>query len=247
MALLGSALLVGFMHTLFGPDHYLPFIVIGRARRWGLGLTSLLTFVCGLGHVLSSVLLGLLGAALGAALHQVEGYEGSRGEWAGWALLIFGGGYAAWGIYRALRHGSHSHLHLHPDGDLHRHGHHHHHADGHPRVHGHEHAAPDVESYGTPASWKSLTPWLLFLIFVLGPCEPLIPMFFASAVAGQWEDVLLVALGYTAATLVAMHLLVTLFWFGLKRLPLGPLERWSHAMAGLVILLAGVGMVFLGL
>lgn len=326
MLLLGTALTVGFVHTLLGPDHYLPFIVIGRARRWSLARTSVLTFVCGLGHVLSSVVLGLLGAALGLALQDVQGWEATRGEWAGWALLLFGAAYGGWGVWRALRgKGAHRHLHLHPDGRLHQHDHDHGaakphgalhdhgHVHAHPHEHahehgaggrqGHEHAHDHGDDHGhahdqrhehgqkqghghgldqgakpaqahqhshdhdhdhdhdathdhhvaehgpsaQPTPWRQLTPWLLFTIFVLGPCEPLIPLFFASAVGGDWSVVLWASFGYGLATLVGMHLTVTLLWFGLRSLPLGPLERWSHALAGGVILLAGVSMVFLGL
>ncbi|MDI7267509.1 MAG: sulfite exporter TauE/SafE family protein [Myxococcota bacterium] len=130
----------------------------------------------------------------------------------------------------------------------------HQHGVGHPSVHDHGHGQDEavrqagaVDPEHAPASWKSLTPWLLFLVFVLGPCEPLIPLFFASALAGSWHEVVLVVLGYGLATLFAMHVLVALFWFGLRQVHLGPLERWMHAIAGGVILLAGIGMVFLGL
>lgn len=244
MTTLLAAAGIGFVHTLLGPDHYLPFIVIGRARRWGLGRVSLLTFACGLGHVASSVVLGLIGVAAGSALREVEGWEGARGDWAGWSLLVFGAGYLAWGVWRALRGKQHGHIHLHPDGALHRHPHRHQHEEGHPGVHRHDH---EDARQAKAASWKSLTPWLLFIIFVLGPCEPLIPLFFAAAVEGAWQTVAVVTLGYTLATLAGMHLLVTLFWLGLSRLPLGPLERWSHALAGALILLAGAAMLFLGL
>jgi hypothetical protein len=132
----------------------------------------------------------------------------------------------------------HEHAHEHPHG--HEHGHEHGHA------HPHVHPKAAVEWEQAPASWKSLTPWLLFVIFVLGPCEPLIPLFFASAVAGDWGNVTLVVAGYGGATLLAMHGLVALFWVGLRRVDLGPLERWTHALAGGVLALAGAAMVFLG-
>jgi len=32
--LLLSAAFLGFIHTLLGLDHYLPFIVLGKARKW---------------------------------------------------------------------------------------------------------------------------------------------------------------------------------------------------------------------
>ncbi len=34
--LLIAALSVAFFHTLVGVDHYLPFVVLGRARRWSM-------------------------------------------------------------------------------------------------------------------------------------------------------------------------------------------------------------------
>jgi ABC-type nickel/cobalt efflux system permease component RcnA len=282
-----TALGVGFLHTLIGPDHYVPFIVIARARRWALGRTMLLTFLCGLGHVLSSVLLGLVGVAAGVALSRVQGWEATRGAWAGWALFLLGIGYTAWGIWRTLRGRHHRHVHLHGDGVLHRHGHDH--AWSHPSVHEHSHGGEvgkqregevhelvGGETHGhdggwlhahgsgelqqhfpghlhqrgrgeQPVPWKSLTPWILFIVFVLGPCEPLIPLFFASALGGKWDEVLLVVVGYGGATILTMHLLVGLCWFGLGRVDLGSLERWAHALAGAVILLAGGAMVFLGL
>ena len=66
--LLWTALTVGFVHTLVGVDHTLPFIVLGRARRWSLRKTLGVTALCGLGHVATSVALGAVGIAAGVAL-----------------------------------------------------------------------------------------------------------------------------------------------------------------------------------
>ena len=49
--LAGTAALIGLGHTLCGPDHYLPFIVMGKANRWSMPKTLWITFLCGLGHV----------------------------------------------------------------------------------------------------------------------------------------------------------------------------------------------------
>jgi len=59
--LLTTAVSVAFVHTLIGVDHTLPFIVIGRARDWPLRKVLGLTALCGLGHVLTSVVLGGVG------------------------------------------------------------------------------------------------------------------------------------------------------------------------------------------
>lgn len=241
-----TALSIGMIHTLLGPDHYLPFIVIGRARKWGLGKTLALTAACGAGHVLSSVVLGLIGVIAGSAIASVKGWESARGQWASWSILIFGAVYMIWGIYAALKNRTHCHMHIHPDGEIHDHGHHH---NQNRVIHQHKHDAPgeNENTDNEPASWKSLTPWVLFIIFVLGPCEPLIPLFFASALEGNWFKVILATSGYFAATMLTMLILVTATWYGLSRVNFGFLERWTHALAGGIIALSGIGMVFLGL
>ena len=76
--LLGSAIGVAFVHTLIGIDHSLPFVVLGKANGWSLRKTLGLTTVCGIGHVLSSVVLGLLGIGLGTAVASLEVIEASR-------------------------------------------------------------------------------------------------------------------------------------------------------------------------
>ena len=40
-ALCVTAASIGFLHTLFGPDHYLPFIVMAKAKGWLLFLVLL--------------------------------------------------------------------------------------------------------------------------------------------------------------------------------------------------------------
>ncbi|HUU37383.1 MAG TPA: hypothetical protein VMW46_04160 [Candidatus Desulfaltia sp.] len=108
--LAGTAATLGFVHTVIGPDHYLPFIVISRARRWSLTKTLLISFFCGLGHVLSSVVLGFVGIALGIAVARLEGVESARGNLAAWLLISFGFAYFVWGLWRALKKRPHAML-----------------------------------------------------------------------------------------------------------------------------------------
>ena len=81
---------VACLHTVLGPDHYLPFIALSKARQWSFGKTFMWVTICGCGHVWSSVLLGLGGAVLGWNLSKISWLEDVRGGMAGWALLIFG-------------------------------------------------------------------------------------------------------------------------------------------------------------
>jgi len=60
VVLMVTAASVGLIHTLIGPDHYLPFIVMAKARKWSPLRTGWITLLCGLGHVGGSVVLGVV-------------------------------------------------------------------------------------------------------------------------------------------------------------------------------------------
>lgn len=231
VVLLGTAATIGFAHTLLGPDHYLPFIVLSKARSWSTKKTVLITFLCGLGHVLSSVVLGFAGIALGVAVSRLEVVESLRGEIASWVLIGFGVMYTAWGIRRAVRNRPHTHFHAHGEGEAH--------------THEHGHVGEHVHVHDTKA--RRLTPWALFIIFVLGPCEPLIPLLMYPAATGRVLDVTAVASVFGVVTIGTMLGVVLLLRSGLARLPLGPIERYAHALAGLAILMSGGAIKLFGL
>ena len=224
--LMVSAITISFLHTLAGPDHYLPFVALSKARGWSMGKTIFWTVVCGCGHVWSSVLLGLGGAALGWSLTKISWLEEVRGGLAGWLLLVFGLVYAIWGILRARQNSSHKHFDQQEDGSLyvfeHRHG---------------EAVAPRER--------HKVTPWVMFLIFLLGPCEPMIPLLSFPAAKHSVQSMLLLILVYTLFTLLTMVVMVGLGIYGFRFFKTEKLERYMHALGGLTILTCGVGMVFL--
>jgi sulfite exporter TauE/SafE len=230
--LMGTAAFIAFFHTLLGPDHYLPFIVMGKARKWSMAKTAWITVLCGVGHVASSVLLGFIGIALGVALTSLVAVESFRGNLAAWALIAFGLVYFVWGMRRAWKNKPHQHLHVHADG--HPHTHEHVHAEEHAHVH-------DGKNAG------NMTPWVLFTIFVLGPCEPLIPILMYPAAKENFGGVLLVTLIFGTVTISTMLGIVVASTWGLKRLPLKKMERYAHALAGGSICLCGMAIQFLGL
>jgi len=231
-----AALGVGVVHTLLGPDHYLPFIALARSRGWTRRRTLAVTLACGVGHVAGSVLLGALGLALGWALADVAWWEAARGGLAGWLLLAFGLAYFAWGLRRALRNRPHSHVHAHEDGTVHRHEH------RHLAEHAHPHEARSGP--GGRRLFAGATAWTLFVVFVLGPCEPLVPLLMYPAAGGSAAGVALVVALFAAATLATMTLLVLAGRRGLARLPAGRWERWGHAAAGLIIVACGMAIRF---
>ena len=228
-----TAISIGFVHTLIGPDHYLPFVAMSAARNWTHRKTLAVTALCGVGHVTGSILIGFVGIAIGASLNHLQWLEGVRGDLAAWALTAFGLVYMAWGLKQAWRSREHSHDHLHSDGTRHRHSHGHHTRDEHMHVH------VQVDTDGV----RSITPWALFVVFILGPCEALIPLLMYPASRHSWWGLVTVAGAFAVATIATMLGIVYLAMRGLERLPLAAAERYSHAFAGAALSLCGVGIV----
>lgn len=240
LVLLGlTAATVGVLHTAFGPDHYLPFVLMAQAERWSRAKTLWTTLVCGLGHIIGSLALGMVGIVLGLAVGQVEAIQTIRGQVAAWALIAFGLAYCIWGLRRALRNRPHTHAHGHADGTVHIHEH------AHQREHIHIHGG-QLHSHAR-SSPRRLTPWLLFTLFVFGPCEPLIPLMMYPAAESSPASVAVVTLVFGVTTLATMLGLVLVALRGMERLPMASLERYMHALAGAVITLCGLGIAVFSL
>jgi hypothetical protein len=121
--LLTTAVTIAAVHTLVGVDHTLPFVAMGRARGWTLRKTLGVTALCGLGHVASSVVLGVAGIALGVAAHRLEWIQSGRGSLAAWSLIAFGAFFVGRSLMRGHRAHRHVHEHAHHDGVVHAHEH----------------------------------------------------------------------------------------------------------------------------
>lgn len=226
-----TAVSLGFFHTLMGPDHYLPFVVLSQAKKWSTKKTMLITFLCGLGHVLSSVVLGIIGIGIGISVNKLVSVESVRGNIAGWLFIAFGLVYTIISIRNLVRKKTHTHRHFHPGGLEHEHEH------NHLKEHVHVHEEEIV----------SATPWILFLIFVFGPCEPLIPLLMYPAAENNITGAIIVAILFSVVTIATMMSIVLVFKLGLTSINLKPLEKYNHVIAGSVILLSGVAIQFLGL
>lgn len=225
------AITIGFIHTICGPDHYIPFIMLSKARNWKLPKALWITACCGAGHIAGSIIIGLIGAACGEALSRLEIIEAARGELAAWGLITFGAIYCAWGIKQAFREKKHAHCHLHANGIEHTHTHDH--------TGAHFHAHQDNK--------KSAAFWTLFAIFVFGPCEPLIPLIIYPAAEHSASGAIIVALLFGFTTISAMLLAVTAGIIGINLLPLKKIDKFTHAIAGFTITVSGLAIVFLGL
>ena len=228
-----TAASLGFVHTILGPDHYIPFIAMARAGKWSTIKTTLITIACGAGHVLSTVLLGAVGIVMGIAVGELEFIESARGEIAVWLLIGFGFMYLLWGLKKAYRNKPHTHYHTHSDGAVHVHKHVHH--SDHSHVH-------EKENNG-----KRLTPWILFTIFIFGPCEVLIPMLMYPAATESTIGMVVIVTVFGITTISTMLAIVLITLYGIRYVRLGKLERYTHALAGAMILLSGAAIAVLGL
>jgi len=225
--LIVSAISISFLHTIAGPDHYLPFIALSKSRGWKFSKTVLWTIICGCGHVCSSIVLGLGGAALGWSLSKLKWMDAVRGGLVAWAFLGFGFIYCIWGITRGHQNRRHKHFDVYDDGAMY--------------VFEHNH-----DEVVVPKERHRVTPWVMFIIFLLGPCEPMIPLLFFPAAKNSFHGMFLLILVYTVFTLATMLLMVTLGYYGFGMLKTNKLERYMHAIGGFTILICGAGMVLMG-
>ena len=222
-----AAVSIASLHTVTGPDHYLPFIALSKSRGWSFSKTVGWTIICGCGHVWSSVLLGLGGAAIGWSLSKVSWMENVRGGIAGWVMLVFGFVYGVWGLYRAYKNNPHKHFDLQDDGSVY--------------VYQHKHG-----EVVAPQDRHKVTPWVMFIIFILGPCEPMIPLLYFPAAKNSWSGMVILIVVYTLVTLLTMVTMVILGYWGIAFVKTEKLERYVHALGGLTIFICGAGMLFLG-
>ena len=215
---MGTAITIALIHTLIGPDHYIPFIALSKANNLPVRKTIYMVLVCGVGHVLGSVILGLFGIALSAGVSSLVNIEDFRGTFATYMLIAFGLIYTIYGIRRAMKNKAHTHIS--PDGQT--------------LTHSHENNEK-----------KSGVFWGLFIFFVLGPCEPLIPLLMYPAASMDVLTLIMVTISFSVCT-IAMMLLMTLLGIkGFQLLKINRLERYTHALAGSAILLCGISVLAL--
>ena len=230
-----TAATIGFFHTLTGPDHYIPFIVMAKARKWTIPKTIWVTILCGIGHVGSSVVIGMIGIATGIAVAKLEFIEGYRGNVAAWLFILFGFVYLIWGLWKAYKNKPHKHFHIHDNNEIFLHNHPHEHVHNN-LVHQHFHKKEKK---------KNITPWVLFTVFVFGPCEPLIPILMYPAAKNSLTGMVVVTLTFFICTIATMLTIVLVTISGFEFFPMHKMERYMHAIAGGTILICGLGIEFL--
>jgi hypothetical protein len=189
--------------------------------------TIIWTIVCGLGHILSSVVLGLIGVLVGWQLSRLSMFQNVRGNISGWCLLLFGAGYLTWGLRKAYLNKPHKHFEVYNNEDIY--------------VYEHRHGEAV-----SPQNRIKITPWILFAIFVMGPSEPLVPLLFYSGVRRSSLEIIVLITVFAIFTVLTMLTMVLIGCYGYSFFKTDKLERYVHAIGGAVVTLCGIGMVFLG-
>ncbi len=226
ITLMLSTIAISCLHTATGPDHYLPFIVLSRSQKWTITKTIVITIICGLGHILSSVGVGLIGVVLGWQLSNLSWFEAHRGNIAAWCLLGFGVAYLLYGLWRARKNKLHKHFDIMNED-----------------VYVYEHSHGDVVA---SKNRVKVTPLVLFAIFVMGPTEPLLPLLFYSGAQRSYLEIMIIIIVFSLCTVLTMLTMVLLGIYGYSFYDTEKLEKYVHAIGGLVITVCGVGMLFLG-
>lgn len=207
--LLVSAVSLAFFHAL-APDHWMPFVALAKGSRWKMRQLGWMATLAGIGHVTSSLFLGLLGLWAGWAVHRIEGVEAWRGSVVVWLLVGFGTAYALWG----LKHAQHPH--------------------------------PHVTVKDAVKAYAKRRVWMLIAILVFGPCEPLIPLMFLSYKEGM-PTVFAVSGVFSLVTIGMVVGQSCLTYAGIRWIHSPGLERYAHALSGLVIVLTALFVWLAGL
>lgn len=207
LLLIGAVVAVGVLHTLV-PDHWVPITFVARQQQWTRTQTARAALIAGLGHTLSTLLIGAVVWLAGLAVAVRFGHLVST--LSSVALIAFG----AWIAIASLRevHSDieHHHDHGHDDGLEHR-------------------ARPGLRM-------------TLLLILGSSPMVEGIPAFFAAAKFGA-ALIVLMSLCFALSTIATYVILCVFSDRALRRVSLGPLERYGEVLSGTVI--AAVGIIFM--
>lgn len=222
---------VAFVHAAI-PTHWLPFVLVARARHWGHGKTLAVTTVAGLGHVALTTLLGLVVAWFG---FQLDERLGRAFPW------LAGGALAAIGLYYVWRQltGRGICHHAVPG------GHHHPTAEcGHEVDHSHwEHELEESELVSQRrGDWTAIGG--LFLMLTLSPCEGFLPVYLSGVKFG-WHGFVVLSVILAVATLAGMTLVTWLALLGLERFRVHRFERWEAGSIGVLFCVLGLVIVLI--
>ena len=219
---------VAFFHAAI-PTHWLPFVLVSRARGWRRAQTLAVAALAGLGHVTLTSLLGLAIAWFGFQLDAA--HEKMFPAVAGGILLAI----AAFYFWRQWRGGV---VHHHVLGARH-----------HPSEHcgrAEDHSHWDEELEGSrlvsTRSGDGAAIGGLLVMLTLSPCEGFLPVYLSGVQFG-WHGFLVLSLILAAGTLAGMMLFTWLALLGLEKFEVKNLERYEAGLLGSIFALLGLVLI----
>ena len=220
-SLLATGFVVAFLHGAL-PNHWLPFVLVGRRQGWSTGKTLLITALAGFAHAGVTTLLGLALVAAGLAF---------GGPIAGALPLIAGGVLIALGVYYLASHArGDGHLHLPFIGRL---------APA---------SGPDGRKRGGEVATAVLSDraaiFGLLAIVALSPCEAFLPVYLSGLRYG-WPGFSALSVVLTGGAVASMTGFTGLSLAGARWLGLKSAERYEGMMLGAMLCLMGVLVIFL--
>lgn len=103
LSIIAGSLVLSVLHALI-PNHWLPVLAISRKENWTLKQTTSVTFISGLSHASSTVIIGLIIGLLGVTLAgNIEDFTHILAP----VILI------SLGIFYIYQHYRHKHFHVH--------------------------------------------------------------------------------------------------------------------------------------
>ena len=102
-SILTGSLLLSLLHAVI-PNHWLPVLAIGRKENWTINEVSRVTFLSGLAHALSTIIIGIIIGLLGLKL--TESVQHFSHIVAPLVLILLG-------LFFIYQHHRHKHFHLH--------------------------------------------------------------------------------------------------------------------------------------
>lgn len=109
-----------------------------------------------------------------------------------------------------------------------------------------QHPHPHRSVKDAVAAYAARRVWILIAVLVFGPCEPLIPLMFL-AYKGGLSAIVVVSAVFSLVTIGMIVGQSCLSYAGVRLVQAEWMERYAHALAGLVIVLTGLAVIFLGI
>ena len=268
IVILTGTVLLATTHTI-SPDHWLPFVMIGRANNWSITRILALATLAGIGHVGSSVVIGMMGVF--ASKELSECFANIAENATCMLLMVFGFGYAIWAWKRGGHHHGipllgkkhgHNHVHYHDEYNEHMNAH----DNGNHKHPVHEHSdiekhlkeshddhkhkeseyQPDHHDHFHRLVKDKKAEYGLVAIIGLTPCVTLLPLTFAATPLG-FPSVVLVNIVFAVCTIGTMLMVTTVASLGATWIKMEFFDKYGDVIAGVVIGCLGIITKILGL